>query len=46
MVLREVKPLSDKQWKPVIESLEAGPTSESIRAIKKSLKIANRIKER
>ncbi len=45
MVLREIKPLSEKQWEQVISQLESGPTEKSINVVENALKLANSLKE-
>ena len=45
MVLREVKPLSDKQWEQVTRELKAGPTEKSIKTVNDALARAAKLKE-
>ena len=45
MMMREVKPLSDRQWAMVIEQLKEGPTPEMRRGIKLAHELAKDIKE-
>ena len=44
-MMREVKPLSDRQWKMVVEQLKQGPTPEMIRGVERALEIAKDIEE-
>ncbi len=44
MVLREVKPLNEKQWEQVISQLESGPTVKSIRTVNEAVEFAKKIK--
>ncbi len=44
MVLRDVKPLDEKQWAQVQEMLKTGPTDKSIATVKKALERASKIK--
>lgn len=44
-MMREVKPLSDRQWAMVVEQLREGPTPEMIRGIKMARERAKRIRE-
>lgn len=45
MMMREVKPVSDRQWAMIIEQLKEGPTPEMRRGVKRALEIAKDIKE-
>lgn len=45
MMMREVKPLSDRQWAMVIAQLKEGPTPEMRRGIKMARERAKHIKE-
>ena len=45
MMMREVKPLSDKQWAMVVEQLREGPTLEMRRGIEMAMERAKHIKE-
>lgn len=44
-MMREVKPVSDRQWAMIIEQLKDGPTPEMRRGVKMALEIAKDIKE-
>lgn len=44
-MMREVKPLSDRQWKMVVEQLKQGPTPEMIRGVELALERAKDIEE-
>ena len=44
MVLRDVKPLSERQWAIVQEMMRRGPTTESIKTVKDALERASKIK--
>lgn len=45
LMMREVKPLSDKQWAMVIEQLREGPTPEMMRTLKMARERAKDIRE-
>ena len=45
LMMREVKPLSDRQWAMVIEQLREGPTPEMMRTLKMARERAKDIKE-
>ena len=45
LIMREVKPLSDRQWAMVIEQLREGPTPEMMRTLKRARERAKEIKE-
>lgn len=45
MVMREVKPLGDKQWAMLVEQLEKGPTPEMVRAVELAQERIKHIKE-
>ena len=45
MPLREVKPLTEKQWEQVQKMFEEGPTPESIKTVNEALKRAEKIKD-
>lgn len=44
-MMREVKPLSDRQWKMVVEQLKKGPTPEMIRTVEYAKERVKHIKE-
>ena len=44
-MMREVKPLSDRQWKMVVEQLKQGPTPEMVRGVERALELAKDIEE-
>ena len=44
-MMREVKPLSDRQWAMVIEQLKEGPTPEMRRTVKMAREQAKYVKE-
>ena len=44
-MMREVKPLGDRQWEMVVEQLKKGPTPEMIRGVERALERAKHIKE-
>ena len=45
MTLREVKPLSKRQWKQVANILKAGPTPEQKRLKAEAVELAKQIRE-
>ena len=44
-MMREVKPLSDRQWKMVVDQLKKGPTPEMVRGVERALELAKDIVE-
>lgn len=44
-MMREVKPLCDRQWKMVVEQLKKGPTPEMIRTVEYAKERVKHIKE-
>ena len=45
LLMREVKPLSDRQWAMVIEQLREGPTTEMRRTLQMAREQAKYVKE-
>ena len=45
IMMREVKPLGDRQWAMVVEQLKKGPTPEMIRAVEQAKEDIKYIKE-
>ncbi len=43
MALREVKPLTNEQWKQVTTQLKNGPTEQSIQTVNDAVKFAKKI---
>lgn len=44
-MMREVKPLSDRQWEMVVEQLKKGPTPEMIRTVEYAKERVKHIEE-
>jgi len=45
MALREVKPLSEKQWETVSRMTKSGPTDQSIQIVRSALERANKLRQ-